>query len=75
MLFNKNCCCNRQGGFGFPMNNGCCQQQMEGPVMEPTITKCIEKEHSKILSCSPTHNFSDERLIKENIDEISQILK
>lgn len=44
MLFNKNCCCNRQGGFGFPMNNGCCQQQMEGPVMEPTITKCIEKE-------------------------------
>ena len=38
-------------------------------------TKCIEKEHSKILLCSPTHNFSDERLIKEKIDEISQILK
>lgn len=43
MLFNKNCCCNRQGGFGMPMT-GCCQPQMEGPVMEPTITKCVEKE-------------------------------
>ena len=38
-------------------------------------TKCIEKEHSKILLCSPTHNFSDERLMKEKIDEIYQILK
>ena len=38
MLFNK--CCNRQMGM-----MGCCDRpQMEGPVMEPTITKCIEKE-------------------------------
>ncbi len=34
MLFNKNCgCgCNRQ------------MQQMEQPIMEPVITKCVEKE-------------------------------
>lgn len=56
MLFNKNCCCNRQGGFGFPMNNGCCQQQMEGPVMEPTITKCIEKEfYHEVPHYCPIH--------------------
>lgn len=56
MLFNKNCCCNRQGGFGFPMNNGSCQQQMEGPVMEPTITKCIEKEfYHEVPHCCPIH--------------------
>lgn len=43
----------------------------------PTIyrdTKCIEKEHNKVLLCSPTHNFSDERLIKEKIDEISNFV-
>ena len=56
MLFNKNCCCNRQGGFGFTMNNGCCQQQMEGPVMEPTIKKCIEKEfYHEVPHCCPIH--------------------
>ena len=56
MLFNKNCCCNRQGGFGFPMNNGCYQQQMEEPVMEPTITKCIEKEfYHEVPHCCPIH--------------------
>ena len=41
MLFNK-CCCNRQG-YGMPMG-GCCQPEMASPVMEPTITKCVEKE-------------------------------
>ena len=40
MLFNRNCgCCNRQMGMQ-PMQ----QPMMEGPVMEPTINKCIEKE-------------------------------
>lgn len=37
MLFNR--CCNRQMGM-----MGCNRPQMEGPVMEPTITKCVEKE-------------------------------
>ena len=40
MLFNKNCCCNRQMGFLGPMQ----QPMMEGSVMEPAINKCIEKE-------------------------------
>jgi len=41
MFFNRNNFNNRQGLFG--MNNACCGQ-MEGPVMEPAITKCVEKE-------------------------------
>lgn len=56
MLFNRNCCCNRQGGFGMPMNNACCQPRMEGPVMEPAITKCVEKEfYHEVPHCCPIH--------------------
>lgn len=49
MLFNKKCCCDRQSGFGgfggFGGFDGCCNQpQMECPITEPTITKCVEKE-------------------------------
>ncbi len=56
MLFNRNCGCNRQGGFDMNMNNGCCQPQMEGPVMEPTITKCVEKEfYHEVPHCCPIH--------------------
>lgn len=46
MLFNKRSCCNdfqlgNAFGFGGGFGN---QPMMESPVMEPTITKCIEKE-------------------------------
>lgn len=44
MLFNKNNCCNRQMGFNTPMMGGYMDSQMECPVIEPTINKCIEKE-------------------------------
>lgn len=39
-MFGRNCC-QRQ-----PQMMGCCQRQpqMEQCVMEPTITKCVEKE-------------------------------
>ena len=46
MLFNRNwgCDCGRQ------------MPQMEQPIMEPTITKCIEKEfHHQIEHCCPIH--------------------
>ena len=39
MLFNKrNCGCDRQNGYGYN------QPMMEQPIMEPTITNCVEKE-------------------------------
>ncbi len=38
MLFNKKCCCDRQMGMGFN------QPMMEQPIIEPTITNCVEKE-------------------------------
>ena len=34
MLFNRRACCQQ------PMQQNCCRQQ---PIMEPTITNCIEK--------------------------------
>lgn len=34
-------CCNRQMGYGMPFNQ---QPMMESQVIEPTITKCEEKE-------------------------------
>ncbi len=40
MLFGRRCCC-------VPRQNMCCPQPapcMSEPVIEPTITKCIEKE-------------------------------
>ena len=42
MLFNKKCC-ERQNGYGYGsmMNQ---QPMMEQPIMEPTITNCVEKE-------------------------------
>ena len=51
-MFGKNCNCSRNpqmmGGYfdRQPMMGGCCnrQPQMEQCVMEPTITKCVEKE-------------------------------
>ena len=46
MFFNRNCGC------------GCNRQQpiMEQPIMEPTITKCVEKEfHHEVKHCCPIH--------------------
>lgn len=39
MFFNKKNCCDRQMGYGMPMqgNMGC-------PIVEPAINKCIERE-------------------------------
>lgn len=39
MLFNKNKCCDRQMGYGMPM-----QENMGCPIVEPAINKCIERE-------------------------------
>lgn len=44
MLFNKKECCERQMGYNSQIMGGYMDQQMECPVIEPTITKCIEKE-------------------------------
>ena len=38
MMFNKNCCSDRQMGYGMPMENMGC------PIVEPAINKCIERE-------------------------------
>ena len=49
MLFNRNCGCNRQMPFAS-------QPMMEQPIMEPTITKCVEKEfHHEVKHCCPKH--------------------
>ena len=43
MFFNRNCDCG-------------CGRQMEQPIIEPTITKCVEKEfHHEIQHCCPIH--------------------
>ena len=39
MLFNKNNCCDRQMGYGMPM-----QENMGCPIVEPAINKCVERE-------------------------------
>lgn len=47
MLFGKRNCCNTQ-----PMDQ-CCRQQ---PIMEPTITNCVEKEfYHEVPHCCPIH--------------------
>lgn len=43
MLFNRNNCCNNMG-YNTPMFDGYTNPQMECPIVEPTINKCIEKE-------------------------------
>lgn len=52
-MFNKNCCCSR----GPQMMGGCQRQpQMEACVMEPTITKCVEKEfYHEVPHVCPIH--------------------
>lgn len=46
-MFNKNCCRQNFGtqNYGMPNYNvGCCQRQMTQPVIEPTMTNCIQKD-------------------------------
>ena len=45
-MFGRNCCCNRQQGMfaGPMMGNFGGSPCMEQQVVEPTITKCVEKE-------------------------------
>ena len=51
MFGRRNCCQDRQMGFGMPQMNSCC---MEQPIIEPTINKCIEKEQN--FTHNPTKN-------------------
>ncbi|MDD3392825.1 MAG: CotD family spore coat protein [Bacilli bacterium] len=53
MLFGRRCCC-------MPKQNMCCCPQMdpcmEQPVVEPTVTKCIEKEFChEVQHVCPVH--------------------
>lgn len=62
MLFNRNCGCNRQNMFNQPMMGCCPQPQMEAPIVEPTITKCIEKEfYHEVPHCCPIHTHTINR--------------
>lgn len=48
MLFNKKCCNRQMDGFNQPM--------MEQPIIEPTITNCVEKEfYHEVPHCCPFH--------------------
>lgn len=56
-MFRKNCCCNRRP---------CCNKnmQMECPVTEPVITKCIEKEfYHEVPHVCPIHTHTINRHI------------
>ena len=61
MLFNKKSCCNdRQYGNAFGWNGGYGNQpMMENQVVEPTITKCVEKEfYHEVPHCCPIHTHT-----------------
>lgn len=42
MLFGRKCC--GMGSANMNQNCGCNRPQMECPIVEPTINKCVEKE-------------------------------
>lgn len=56
-MFGRNCCCNRQQGmFQQPMMNYGGSPCMEQQVVEPTITKCVEKEiYHEVPHVCPIH--------------------
>ena len=56
-MFSNRCCSNRQFGMGFGMNqNSCCSEQ---PVVEPTITKCVEQEfYHEVPHVCPIHTHT-----------------
>lgn len=43
-MFGRGCCNRQQGMFGGPMGGFGMSPCMEQQVIEPTITKCVEKE-------------------------------
>ena len=44
------------GGFHNPQKNMCCEPNMEQPIIEPTTTKCIEKEfYHEVPHVCPIH--------------------
>ncbi len=56
-------CCNRQGmmGYGVPfgMNANMNAPIMEGQVVEPTITKCVEQEfYHEVPHVCPIHTHT-----------------
>ena len=53
-MFSNRCCCNNRGfGFGFMNQNTCCEEQ---PIIEPTITKCVEEEfYHEVPHVCPIH--------------------
>lgn len=54
-MFGRRNCCDRQMGYAMPMDT-CC---MEQPVIEPTITKCIEKEYyHEVPHVCPIHTHT-----------------
>lgn len=54
MLFNKRCCCQMPQPMPQPgPGMDCCRPQ---PIMEPTITNCVEKEfYHEVQHCCPIH--------------------
>ena len=56
MFGRRNCCPDRQMGFGMPQMNSC---SMEQPIIEPTINKCIEKEfYHEVPHVCPIHTHT-----------------
>jgi hypothetical protein len=54
-MFGRRCCNRQQSMFSQPMGmpSGCC---METEVIEPTITKCVEKEiYHEVPHVCPIH--------------------
>ena len=57
-MFNKRCCNDRQFGMGYgmPMMQDGCPEQ---PVIEPTITKCVEQEfYHEVPHVCPIHTHT-----------------
>ena len=60
-MFGKKCCNDRQNqmGFGMPFGmsqGGCCGEQ---PIIEPTITKCVEQEfYHEVPHVCPIHTHT-----------------
>ncbi len=55
-MFGRGCCNRQQGMFGMPQANYGMSPCMEQPVVEPTITKCVEKEfYHEVPHVCPIH--------------------
>ena len=55
-MFGRGCCNRQQGMFGMAQNNYGMSPCMEQPVVEPTITKCVEREfYHEVPHVCPIH--------------------